>query len=152
MNSNMSYSSPEPVLFHTLVWLLAKYGDDEEAEEEALVGLLSHMQELRVNGVFAHFDLDFEYMLRQCRLFKRARAAVIGLLLLDAPAVAVQEALLLDVQLAKEIASRQEEHEVRKALWLEVARHVIEAEADMQRPIALLRESDGVLSIDVSVF
>jgi hypothetical protein len=151
MNSNLSYSSPEPVLFHTLVWLLAKYADGEEGEE-ALVALLSHMQDLRINGVFAHFDLDFEYMLRQCRLFKRSRAAVIGLLLLDAPAVAVQEALLLDVQLAKDIASRQDEQEVRKVLWLEVARHVIDAEADMQRPIALLRESDGVLSIDVRMF
>ncbi len=130
------------------MWLLAKY-DESEGEQE-LVGLLSHMHELQAGGVFAGFDLDYEYILRQCRLYQRPRSAVMGLLLLDAPAVAVQEALLLDLELAKYIASKQADEELRKALWLEVAKHVIKLEVDMQRPIALIRESNGVLSIDVS--
>lgn len=170
-----NYSSPEPVLFHTLIWLLAKYdvregsGDDDEAEGE-LFSMLSHMQELRVNNVFAGFDLDFEYILRQCRLHHRPRSAVVALLLLDAPAEALREALKIDVVLAKQIAASKlavthaagddpdggsdentaAANELQKSLWLAVAKHVIAAETDMTRAIALIRESDGVLSIDVS--
>lgn len=100
-------------------------------------------------------EVDCEYLLRQCRVFGRRRACVFALLLLEnvatasSPAVvelqlhagldvpagglvseAVEEALSAvgDLQLAKEIAgNEQHSQQVRKELWMLIARHVIES-------------------------
>lgn len=152
-----AYGSPEAACFHTLVWLLAKYDAlENENEEDELVALLTVMQESRVHDtVLAALDIDYEYILRQCRQYKRRRAAVRALMLLDCPVEAVDEALALDLHEAKQLVLQLQqlgegEGELLKQLWLEVAKAVIQKETDMSVPIALIKESQGVLSIDVS--
>ena len=142
------------------------------------------------DGGLTAVELDYDYLLRQCRLNDKRRAAVYGLLLLGRPQLAVVEALQLDFALAKKLAMQQPqgEHEqqqgldagwgafatsaygeaavlgagfglagesagqgVRKLMWLEVARHMLETGADARAAIALIADSNGALTIDVSV-
>ena len=152
-----AYGSPEAACFHTLVWLLAKYDAlENQQEEEELVALLTVMQESRVHDtVLSALDVDYEYILRQCRQYKRRRAAVRALMLLDCPVEAVDEAIALDLEEAKQLVLQLQqlgegESELLKQLWMEVAKAVIAKETDMSIPIALIKESQGVLSIDVS--
>lgn len=153
-----AYGTPEAACFHTIVWLLAKYAAlEHEQEEEELVALLTCMQESRAQDPLLNsLDIDYEYILRQCRLYKRRRAAVRALLLLDCPTEAVNEALVLDVQEAKELVLQLQllgaDTELLRQLWMEIAKVVIEREADMAVPIALIKESDGALTIDVRIF
>ena len=152
------YSTPEAVTFHTVIWMLARYDAlEHEREEEELVALLTCMYEARVHdGLLGTLDLDYEYILRQCRLYGRRRAAVRALLLLDCPTEAVDEAILLDLGEAKQLVLQLQQlgtsSEVLRALWMEIALAVIEREADMAVPIALIKESEGSLSIDVRLF
>lgn len=99
-------------------------------------------------------DIDYEYILRQCRLYKRRRAAVRALLLLDCTIEAVDEALVLDLAEAKALVLQQQQlgadSDLLRQLWMEIAKVVIERESDMAVPIALIKESDGALTIDVS--
>jgi len=151
-----AYGSPEAACFHTLVWMLAKYDAlENEGEEEELVALLSVMQESRAHDtVLAALDVDYEYILRQCRHYKRRRAAVRALLLLDCPIEAVDEALALDLHDAKQLVVQLQQlgadADLLKQLWMEIAKVVIDREANMAVPIALIKESEGILSIDVS--
>ena len=150
-----AYGSPEAACFHTLVWMLAKYDAlENEGEEEELVALLTVMQESRAHDtVLAALDIDYEYILRQCRQYKRRRAAVRALLLLDCPIEAVDEALALDLQDAKQLVVQLQQlgadGDLLKQLWMEIAKVVIDKEANMAVPIALIKESEGILSIDV---
>lgn len=144
------YQSPEPIVFHTLTWLLAKY-EDQHCEEQllALLEVVIDLKEQDSKG----FDIafDYEYMLRQCRLFGKKRAAALCFVLLDAPTEAVDQALQSkQLDLAKSIASRQESDVTKKALWMRIGLFTVEHEIDMRRPIALVKESAGVLTIDVS--
>jgi hypothetical protein len=151
-----AYSTPEAACFHTVIWMLAKYDAlEHEAEEQELVSLLTCMQESRAHdSLLGALDIDYEYILRQCRLYQRRRGSVRALLLLDCLAEAVEEALLLDVHDTKQLVHQLQQLgtpvEVLRQLWMDIAKVVIQHEADMAVPIALIRESDGIISIDVS--
>lgn len=76
---------------------------------------------------------------------------------------AVALALQIDLELAKAEANKVEDDELRKKLWLMIARHVIEQERDsgrnqqeeekeegenIRRAIAFLKDTDGLLKIE----
>ena len=124
--------------------------------------------------------LDYEFILRQCRLHQHGRAQVLALLLLDLPATAVQEALSVSVPFARFIIGRLMElddadllgsgypqrgvqgadefnpdeaaRHMKKTIWLQLARHILVADdnPDVSTAIDLIKESDGVLIINVS--
>jgi hypothetical protein len=72
---DIAYTTPEVTTFHTLVWLLARYEALEHEDTEAeLVALLTAMQESRAQDPLLNtLDIDYEYILRQCRLYQRRR-------------------------------------------------------------------------------
>lgn len=148
-DSSFLYQSPDAIVFHTLTWLLAKY---ELHSEEQLLSLLEVVIDLKeADSRGFEIEFDYEYMLRQCRLFSKARSAALCFVLLDAPTEAVDEAIRSkNLDLAKTIASQQAQDSVKKALWMRVGMAVVESEIDMRRPIALVKESAGVLTIDVT--
>lgn len=78
-----------------------------------------------------------------------------ALLLLDCTIEAVDEALVLDLAEAKALVLQQQQlgadSDLLRQLWMEIAKVVIERESDMAVPIALIKESDGALTIDVSI-
>nr|CAB3267628.1 vacuolar protein sorting-associated protein 18 homolog [Phallusia mammillata] len=65
---------------------------------------------------------------------------------------AVAMALKVDVDLAKSIADRQEleeeDEELRKKLWLKIAKHVVQEDKDIKRAMKFLQESGDLLKIE----
>jgi hypothetical protein len=78
-----------------------------------------------------------------------------ALLLLDCTSEAIAEAIALDIHDAKQLVHQLQQlgtgEATLRALWMDIAKVVIAQEADMAVPIALIQESGGILSIDVSV-
>jgi hypothetical protein len=78
-----------------------------------------------------------------------------ALLLLDCTSEAIAEAIALDIHDAKQLVHQLQQlgtaEATLRALWMDIAKVVIGHEADMAVPIALIQESGGILSIDVSV-
>jgi len=107
---------------------------------------------------------DAEYALRLCLQRQRKRAAVHLYSAIGAYEEAVMLALEVDLSLAKTMADKPEEDDtLRKALWLRIARHVIQepdggAAADdvsastsaenIKKAITFLRETDGLLKVE----
>lgn len=142
------YSSPDPILLPTLGWLLAKY--DNSIKE---VKVCRFMQELvamqQAQALEEVVPLDIEGLLRQCRIFHRRRSAVYVLLLLHQPLLAAEEALLIDVRLAKNIAMNEQDPDITRAIWLKVAQSIITTTSNMKSVADLIEESQSILSIEV---
>lgn len=140
--------SPDPIILSTATWLLAKYDSSSEAK------ICRFVQELHgLHSALALADVvafDAEFVLRQCRLFRRKRSAVYALLLLDQPVQAAEEALALDSGLAKAIASHERDPEVMRSIWLKIAQAVIGGADDMNQAVDLIEESRNVLTIEVT--
>jgi hypothetical protein len=138
---------------HVLIWLLAKYDEDGER------GLLALLQPLvdtdgiyGEDGVVIDRDIfDPGLALRTCRRLHRKRSCVYLYVLMNLMEKAVHLALEVSIEFAKAIASRPVEFSVAKKLWLAIARHVIASvgESDIGRVLDVLRDSDGVLRIEV---
>jgi uncharacterized protein YlaN (UPF0358 family) len=157
VGEDLTYSTPEAACFHTLVWLLARYDAlEHEDTEQELVALLTCMQHSRAQDpLLSTLDIDLEYILRQCRLYNRRRSSVRALLLLDCTSEAIAEAIQLDIHDAKQLLHQLQQlgtpDEQLRELWLDIGKVVISRESDMAVPIALIQESGGILTIDVSV-
>ena len=93
---------------------------------------------------------DPKYALRVCKEADRKHACVHLYALLNLHEEAVELALQLDVELAKKRADSAgaAEPELRKKLWLRIARHVVEEEHDVERAMRFLQEAGGVLKIE----
>ena len=138
---------------HTLIWLLAKYDEDGER------GLLALLQPLvdtdgiyGEDGVILDRDIfDPSLALRTCRRLHRKRSCVYLYVLMDLMEKAVKLALEINIEFAKAIASRPVEYSIAKKLWLTIAQHVIVSvgESDIGRVLDVLRDSGGVLRIEV---
>ncbi|XP_073312131.1 vacuolar sorting protein 18 isoform X1 [Primulina huaijiensis] len=100
------------------------------------------------------FFYDPKYALRLCLKEKRMRACVHIYSMMSMHEEAVALALQVDVELAMAEADKVEDDEdLRKKLWLMVAKHVIEQEKgtkreNIRKAIAFLKETDGLLKIE----
>ncbi|KAJ9549372.1 hypothetical protein OSB04_021915 [Centaurea solstitialis] len=100
------------------------------------------------------FFYDPKYALRLCLKEKRMRACVhiYSMMFMHEEAVAL--ALQVDPELAMAEADKVEDDEdLRKKLWLMVAKHVVEQEKgtkkrNIRKAIAFLKETDGLLKIE----
>jgi len=134
----------EAAAFHSLLWLLAKYGDEAELD---LCNFLMSLHMAREEPFYASWRINAHYMLRQCQQCGRKRGVVHAYLLCGLAPQAVQAALEVDMALAKQVAQGAKEEE-RKGLWLTIAQHVIKTDADAKRALLLLAESEGALKIE----
>lgn len=144
-------SETEAIAMHLMCHLYAKY--DEHKTERKLINFLHTLLNLQELCVLSEFvEVDFEYMLRQCRIYHRKRGAVYCLLLLKEFKQAVTEALLVDIDLAKAVTRRQEDAILRKDLWIMIAIHLVNTESDVKRVVSLVKESNEDILIEVSIF
>lgn len=154
-------NTPEPLAYHTLVYLLAKYDAPDEA---GLVAVFQGLIErLEVSGRFAQLDgavegaaamvgpeeIDLQHCLRVCQRYNRSRSRVLIYVLLCMPSAAVAAALSIDIDWAKRIAGQSRDDASRKALWLSIATHIIGNGGDVKDALALLQESGGLVKIEV---
>ncbi|CAJ1956500.1 unnamed protein product, partial [Sphenostylis stenocarpa] len=100
------------------------------------------------------FFYDPKYALRLCLKEKRMRACVHIYSMMSMHEEAVALALQVDSELAMAEADKVEDDEdLRKKLWLMIAKHVVEKEKgtkreNIRKAIAFLKETDGLLKIE----
>ncbi|KAH1222546.1 Vacuolar sorting protein 18 [Glycine max] len=100
------------------------------------------------------FFYDPKYALRLCLKEKRMRACVHIYSMMSMHEEAVALALQIDSELAMAEADKVEDDEdLRKKLWLMIAKHVVEQEKgtkreNIRKAIAFLKETDGLLKIE----
>ena len=157
-------------LIHIMLFLLAKYDDEKETglqefllpfvdsyapvgEENESIALdlqiataISQYKE-KVETIF-----DYDYGLQLCKMHKRNRSCVLIYILMGMDRVALVNAFSLHIDLAKYVASRPVSHRVKKPLWVDIARHVVNSnicERNDQIILKTMRESRGILQIEV---
>ncbi|CAI9275519.1 unnamed protein product [Lactuca saligna] len=138
----------DPGVHNLLLSLYAKKEDDSTL----LRFLQCKFGKGRSNG--PDFFYDPKYALRLCLKEKRMRACVhiYSMMFMHEEAVAL--ALQVDPELAMAEADKVEDDEdLRKKLWLMVAKHVVEQEKgtkreNIRKAIAFLKETDGLLKIE----
>ncbi|KAF6163319.1 hypothetical protein GIB67_025183 [Kingdonia uniflora] len=131
--------------------LLSLYAKQED--DSALLRFLQcKFGKGRANG--PEFFYDPKYALRLCLKEKRMRACVHIYSMMSMHEEAVALALQVDPELAMAEADKVEDDEdLRKKLWLMVAKHVIAQEKgakreNIRKAIAFLKETDGLLKIE----
>ncbi|XVF01906.1 hypothetical protein REPUB_Repub04eG0129400 [Reevesia pubescens] len=138
----------DPGIHNLLLSLYAKQEDDSS---------LLHFLQCKFGKGQEHgldFFYDPKYALRLCLKEKRMRACVHIYSMMSMHEEAVALALQVDPELAMAEADKVEDDEdLRKKLWLMVAKHVIEQEKgtkreNIRKAIAFLKETDGLLKIE----
>ncbi|KAL6524490.1 Vacuolar protein sorting-associated protein 18 like protein [Orobanche hederae] len=138
----------DPGVHNLLLSLYAKQDD-----ESALLRFLQcKFGKGQPNG--PEFFYDPKYALRLCLKQKRMRACVHIYSMMSMHEESVALALQVDPELAMAEADKVDDDEdLRKKLWLMVAKHVIEQEKgtkreNIRKAIAFLKETDGLLKIE----
>jgi len=138
-------SSSEPVMYHTLIWLLARH---DEKDEHGLTDYLETLINKQVEGYLTASAIDTNHMLRQCRRYGRKKSEVLVYMLMGLHQEAISAALLIDIELAKSFALMQIDESKKRESWLKIARHVISKDNDVKAALGFLSESDGLLRIE----
>ncbi|KAL6843083.1 hypothetical protein ACP4OV_026796 [Aristida adscensionis] len=138
----------DPGVHNLLLSLYAK----KEDESQLLQFLDTKFGKGQSNG--PEFFYDPKYALRLCLQEKRMRACVRIYSMMSMHEEAVALALKVDLELAKAEADKvEDDEELRKKLWLKVAKHVIEQEKGVKREnikkaIEFLSETNNLLKIE----
>uniref|UniRef100_A0A0E0EIL9 Pep3/Vps18 beta-propeller domain-containing protein n=1 Tax=Oryza meridionalis TaxID=40149 RepID=A0A0E0EIL9_9ORYZ len=141
-------NNEDPGVHNLLLSLYAKKDD----ESQLLQFLDTKFGKGQTNG--PEFFYDPKYALRLCLQEKRMRACVRIYSMMSMHEEAVALALTVDLELAKAEADRvEDDEELRKKLWLKVAKHVIEQEKGVKREnikkaIEFLSETNNLLKIE----
>lgn len=92
---------------------------------------------------------DLKYALRLCTKYNKKRACVLIYSQMGLFEEAVDLALTVDLELAKDNADKPEDDEaLRKKLWLKIAKHVVVNEKEIKNAMAFLNHCDSVLKIE----
>lgn len=138
----------DSVTIHIFIWFLAKY-DNSEIK---LSYFLQQLYRLQLNNALHEIvEIDKSFILRQCRIYDKKRSAIFSLLLLQNDIQAVKEALIIDLNLAKEIATSQQNAELRHHLWMEVAKYTSNSDNNLKNVISLISESQNSIDIEVQL-
>ncbi|EPS63099.1 hypothetical protein M569_11688, partial [Genlisea aurea] len=138
----------DPGVHNLLLSLYAK----QEDESMLLRFLQCKFAKGKSNG--PEFFYDPKYALRLCLKERRMRACVYIYSTMSMHEEAVALALQVDLELAMAEADRvEDDKDLRKKLWLMVAKHVIEREKgtkreNIRKAVAFLKETDGLLKIE----
>ncbi|XP_061405705.1 vacuolar protein sorting-associated protein 18 homolog [Lethenteron reissneri] len=113
--------------------------------------LITYLESQGQNAQNVGYDL--KYALRLCAEHNLHRACVHIYTTMELYEEAVDLALKEDVELAKLNADRPEDDEdLRKKLWLKIARHVVEEEKDVRKAMACLPNCDLLKIEDILPF
>ncbi|XP_076650787.1 vacuolar protein sorting-associated protein 18 dor isoform X1 [Halictus rubicundus] len=133
----------EQAIHNFLLSLYARYKKDE-----VMRYISSQGQDINM----VHYDVH--YALRLCQEVGLTEACVQLSALLGLWTTAVDLALTISVDLAKQIAAMPTDHddELRKKLWLKIAEHVVREKDDIQEAMKFLRHCDIVRIEDILPF
>ncbi|XP_045577080.1 vacuolar protein sorting-associated protein 18 homolog isoform X2 [Salmo salar] len=127
----------EEAIHNYLLSLYAKYKPDS---------LLCYLKQAGTHASDIHYDL--KYTLRLCAEHGYLQACVLVYKIMELYEEAVDLALHVDVDLAKSCADLPEDdEELRKKLWLKIARHVVQEEKDVKKAMNCL-SSCNLLKIE----
>ncbi len=85
--------------------------------------------------------IDLKYALRLCTRYGKTRACVLIYSALELYEEAVELALQVDIELAKQQADKpDEDKELCKKLWLRIARHVVQKQRDIKTAMSFLQQ------------
>ncbi|XP_060772299.1 vacuolar protein sorting-associated protein 18 homolog [Neoarius graeffei] len=127
----------EEAIHNYLLSLYAKYKPDS---------LLWYLEQAGTHVSEIHYDL--KYALRLCAEHGYLQACVLVYRIMELYEEAVDLALQVDVDLAKSCADLPEDdEELRKKLWLKIARHVVQEEKDVKKAMNCL-SSCNLLKIE----
>uniref|UniRef100_A0A8C7MCB8 Vacuolar protein sorting-associated protein 18 homolog n=1 Tax=Oncorhynchus kisutch TaxID=8019 RepID=A0A8C7MCB8_ONCKI len=127
----------EEAIHNYLLSLYAKYKPDS---------LLLYLEQAGTHASYIHYDL--KYTLRLCAEHGYLQACVLVYKIMELYEEAVDLALQVDVDLAKSCADLPEDdEELRKKLWLKIARHVVQEEKDVKKAMNCL-SSCNLLKIE----
>ncbi|XP_053140605.1 vacuolar protein sorting-associated protein 18 homolog isoform X1 [Hemicordylus capensis] len=113
--------------------------------------LLSYLEQAGTRADNIHYDL--KYALRLCAEHGHHRACVHVYKVMEMYEEAVDLALQVDVDMAKSCADLpDEDEELRKKLWLKIARHVVQEEKDVKKAMACLSSCNLLKIEDVLPF
>ncbi|XP_029556767.1 vacuolar protein sorting-associated protein 18 homolog [Salmo trutta] len=127
----------EEAIHNYLLSLYAKYKPDS---------LLWYLEQAGTHASDIHYDL--KYTLRLCAEHGYLQACVLVYKIMELYEEAVDLALHVDVDLAKSCADLPEDdEELRKKLWLKIARHVVQEEKDVKKAMNCL-SSCNLLKIE----
>lgn len=135
-------------------------GSNERAIHNLLLSLYANiksdklMQYLASQGQdISMICYDVHFALRLCREKNLLDACVQLSALLGVWETAVDLALEINVDLAKQTANRpQNDNELRKKLWLKIAQHVISGKNDIEQAMEFLKQCDLIRIEDVLEF
>lgn len=127
-----SQGAKDPVVFNTLISI---YASDTTMDE---VPLLAFLEEHH-NGIF-----DFDFALRVCTQFNRIQCSVYIYSVMGLYEEAVNLALKRgETELAANVSDKpMNDPELRKSLWLQVARNVISGKDGVNQAVGLLERCD----------
>ncbi|KAG7209765.1 hypothetical protein KM043_011388 [Ampulex compressa] len=136
-------SCQEQAIHNFLLSLYARYKQDE-----VMRYISSQGQDISM----VHYDVH--YALRLCQEVGLTKACVQLSALLGLWITAVDLALTISVDLAKQIAAMPSDHddELRKKLWLKIAEHVVREKDDIQQAMEFLQHCDLVRIEDIVPF
>ncbi|XP_011498125.1 PREDICTED: vacuolar protein sorting-associated protein 18 homolog isoform X2 [Ceratosolen solmsi marchali] len=137
-------SCQEQAIHNFLLSLYARYKKDE-----VMRYISSQGQDISM----VHYDVH--YALRLCQEANLTEACVQLSALLGLWSTAVDLALSVSVDLAKQIASIPSHHgndELRKKLWLKIAEHVVREKNDIEQAMEFLQQCDLVRIEDILPF
>ena len=136
-------SCQEQAIHNFLLSLYARYKKDE-----VMRYISSQGQDINM----VHYDVH--YALRLCQEVGLTEACVQLSALLGLWTTAVDLALTISVDLAKQIAAMPPDHdnELRKKLWLKIAEHVVREKDDIQKAMEFLQNCDIVRIEDILPF
>jgi hypothetical protein len=95
---------------------------------------------------------DLRYALRLALRHQKTRACVNIYSAMGLHEEAVDLAIQLDVNLAKAHANKPQDDELRKKLWLRIARHVVEEDQDIKKAMAFLKDCELLKIEDILPF
>ncbi|PIK43476.1 putative vacuolar protein sorting-associated protein 18-like [Apostichopus japonicus] len=144
-----------------LEFCVTKLKKEEQAIHNYLVSLYAQhaenqlMKYLLLEGEDAtrvHYDL--KYALRLCSEHQLNRACVHIYTTMELYEEAVDLALQVDVDLAKRCAEKPEEDDegMKRKLWLQIAKHVVKEQSDIQKAMEILQECPLLKIEDVLPF
>lgn len=136
-------SCQEQAIHNFLLSLYARYKQDE-----VMRYISSQGQDISI----VHYDVH--YALRLCQGVGLTEACVQLSALLGLWTAAVDLALTINVELAKQIAAMPADHDdtLRKKLWLKIAEHVVREKDDIQQVMEFLQQCDLVRIEDILPF
>ncbi|KAJ8042892.1 Vacuolar protein sorting-associated protein 18-like [Holothuria leucospilota] len=133
----------EQAIHNYLVSLYAQHANDQ---------LMKYLLQEGEDASRVHYDL--KYALRLCSEHKLKRACVHIYTTMELYEEAVDLALQVDVDLAKRCAEKPDEDDegMKKKLWLQIAKHVVKEQSDIQKAMEILQECTLLKIEDVLPF